>query len=113
VPSALVKRFLGAQAEQPYLGLTLQPVKAAYPGIAVAWVVTQIVPGGPAAQAGLVVGDRILGINGRLFHQPSDLTDWLDCLIPGQTLTLQMSQSEQLVICTLTVGQLSVQEQAA
>jgi predicted metalloprotease with PDZ domain len=93
--------------------MTLQPVNASYPGIVAAWVVTQIVPGGPAAQAGLVVGDRILGINGRLFHQPSDLTDWLDCLIPGQTLTLQVSQREQLVICTLTVGQLSVQEQAA
>ncbi|NJL47055.1 MAG: PDZ domain-containing protein [Leptolyngbyaceae cyanobacterium SM2_5_2] len=113
VPSELVRRFLGSQAEQPYLGLTLRPTKENFSRGTVAWIVTQVAPGSPAAEAGLVVGDRLLGINGRLFRQPSDLSDWLDCLVPGQTLALRVSQGGSLVICTLTVGQLPLQEQAA
>ncbi len=113
VPTALVSRFLSRQAEQPYLGMTLKPVEGEFSEPTVTWMITQVMPGSPAAQAGLVVGDRLLGINGRLFRQPSDLTDWLDCLVPGQTLALQISQGGQRVICTLTVGQLPLQEQAA
>ncbi|WP_017301305.1 S1C family serine protease [Nodosilinea nodulosa] len=113
IPTALVSRFLGAQREQPYLGIAVQPLAAIAVGGSPAWQITQVVPGSPAATAGLVAGDRILGLNGRLFRHPGDLTDWLDCLIPDQTLTLQVGQGGQTVVCTLTVGRLPTQEQAA
>ncbi|MBW4462734.1 MAG: S1C family serine protease [Nodosilinea sp. WJT8-NPBG4] len=108
IPSTLVQRFLNCQQEQPYLGITAQPRSES-----AAWTVTQVEIGSPAARAGLVAGDRILGINGRLFRQPSDLPDWLDCLIPDQTLAFHVSQGGQSVMCTPTVGHPPVQEQAA
>ncbi|MBD1873844.1 trypsin-like peptidase domain-containing protein [Nodosilinea sp. FACHB-131] len=108
IPSALVQRFLNCQQEQPYLGITAQPSSES-----ATWTVTQVEIDSPAARAGLVASDQILGINGRLFRQPSDLPDWLDCLVPDQTLALHVSQSRQLVVCTLTVGRPPVQEQAA
>lgn len=108
IPVALVERFLSSQHDQPYLGITAQPVPNS-----TAWTVTRVESGSPAARSGLVAGDAILGINGRLFHQPNDLPDWLDCLIPNQTLALQVSQGGQLIVCTLTVGRPPVQEQAA
>ncbi|MFQ4135758.1 S1C family serine protease, partial [Nodosilinea sp. PGN35] len=97
IPVALVRRFLGSQTEQPYLGLTVRPVTES-----AAWTVTQVVPGSPAARAGLVAGDVILGLNGRLFRQPGDLADWLECLVPDQTLALEISQGGQSTVCTLT-----------
>lgn len=108
IPSDLVQRFIGRQHDQPYLGITAQPVPNS-----TAWTVTRVELGRPAARSGLVVGDTILGINGRLFRQPSDLTDWLECLVPDQTLALQVSQGGQSIVCTLTVGRPPVQEQAA
>ncbi len=117
IPTALVQRFLGRQQDQPYLGITVQPPRpTAEEGESTAWLVTQVVPGGPAAQAGLVAGDRILGVHGvhgRLFRHPGDLGDWLDCWVPGQTLALQVSHGGQRVVCTLTVGRSPWQEQAA
>jgi serine protease Do len=108
IPSALVQRFLGRRADQPYLGITAQPV----PNSTV-WTVTRVESGSPAARSGLVAGDSIHGINGRLFRQPGDFTDWLECLLPGQTLALRVSQGGQLIVCTLTVGRPPIQEQAA
>lgn len=108
IPSALVQRFLNCRHEQPYLGITAQPASAS-----AAWTVTRVESGSPAAQAGLVAGDSLLGINGRLFRQPSDLTDWLECLVPNQALAIQVSHGGQSVMCTLTVGHPPVQEQAA
>lgn len=108
IPSALVDRFLSSQHDQPYLGITAQPVPNS-----TAWTVTRVESGSPAARSGLVAGDQILGVNGRLFRQPSDLPDWLDCLVPDQTLALQVSQGGQSIVCTLTVGRSPVQEQVA
>ncbi|MBD2108439.1 trypsin-like peptidase domain-containing protein [Nodosilinea sp. FACHB-13] len=108
IPTALVQQFLASQQEQPYLGITAQPNSES-----AGWTVAQVEAGSPAARSGLVAGDTILGINGRLFRQPSDLRDWLDCLVPDQTLALQVSQGGQSIVCTLTVGRPPVQEQAA
>jgi serine protease Do len=108
IPSALVERFLGRQHDQPYLGITAQPIPNS-----TAWRVTRVESGSPAARSGLVAGDAILGLNGRLFRQPGDFADWLECLVPDQTLALQVSQGGQSIVCTLTVGHPPVQEQAA
>lgn len=108
IPVALVQRFLSGQHDQPYLGITAQPVPNS-----TAWRITRVEPSSPAARSGLVAGDAILGLNGRLFRQPGDFADWLECLVPDQTLALQVSQGGQSIVCTLTVGRPPVQEQAA
>ncbi len=113
IPAALVQRFLGAQHDQPYLGLTMHPTAAIATGGLPEWEVAQVMPDSPAAKAGMVAGDRILGVNGRLFRHPSDLVDWLDCLIPDQTLVIQVGQGGETIACTLTVGRPPIQEQAA
>ncbi|MGG6238868.1 S1C family serine protease [Nodosilinea sp. AN01ver1] len=113
IPTALVQRFLGAQPDQPYLGIRVQPRAAIATEGRPEWVVAEVVPASPAARAGLVTGDRILGINGRLFRHPGDLMDWLDCLIPDQTLVIHVSQGGEPIVCTLTVGRPPIQEQAA
>lgn len=113
IPTALVQRFLATQHDQPYLGITVQPRAAIATGGLPQWEVAQVVPTSPAARAGLVAGDRILGINGRLFRHPGDLMDWLDCLIPDQTLVIHVGQGGEPIVCTLTVGRPPTQEQAA
>ncbi|MDN5919711.1 MAG: S1C family serine protease, partial [Pseudonocardia sp.] len=50
----------------------------------------QIVPGGPAAAAGVAVGDVITGINGHPVHTAQDLTAALAELNPGQAVPVQL-----------------------
>jgi putative serine protease PepD len=75
----------GETIERPYLGLTSA---AGLRGVEVA----AVVPGGPAADAGLEPGDRIVSIEGRQVSEPSDVTDALDGREPGQTITVELER---------------------
>lgn len=78
VPSNAVQRFLARQAGRRQLGLTVRPVTISRRGEpVVGLLVLEVAPGSPAAEAGLLIGDVLLGASGHLFRQPCDLADLL------------------------------------
>lgn len=68
-----------------YLGVTVQGSRSG--GL----VVSQVVSGGPADQAGLTEGDYVTALNGTQIGSQSDLSDALDELEPGATARLTVT----------------------
>jgi S1-C subfamily serine protease len=90
VPSNTVREVVprlarGEKIERPYLGLT---TAAGASGVEVAGVV----PGGPAANAGLEVGDRVVSVDGRPVAEPGDVIDALDGREPGESVTVEVER---------------------
>lgn len=82
-----------------YLGVTVQTSRGT--GL----VITQVVSGGPADEAGLEVGDAILSINGQRVDSQSDLSDVLNQLSPGAQSTLTvMDSTGSTSTVTVTLG---------
>jgi serine protease Do len=81
VSTKTVERFLRGGRSRPYLGVSLRPLllQQGYQrslGLMVLAVQTH----SPAAMAGVQIGDVLLGISGKLFTGPNDLTNYLkDC----------------------------------
>lgn len=91
VPSNDVERFLRRGAEQPYLGITTQPVQVRLEGRrALGLLVLETAPGGAAEAAGLLIGDVLIGVTGRPFSAPEDLLDALHDAGPGSALSLDL-----------------------
>lgn len=67
-----------------FLGIAGNPAPSGQSGV----VITQVVPGSPAAIAGLVAGDRIVSINGTAVDSPATLTNLLVPHHPGDRLTI-------------------------
>ena len=83
VPINLAKRIMDevvryGRVRAAWPGLSLQPVTPAlarrlgFPD-ASGWVVTDVMAGGPAARAGVKVGDRIRKVNGRVINTLDDV----------------------------------------
>jgi S1-C subfamily serine protease len=75
---------IGATA---FLGIQVQPAASAgisSPGVLIAG----IVPGGPAASAGLSAGDVITSIDGRAMTSPASVTSYLLTRKPGAKVTI-------------------------
>ncbi|MEW6734597.1 MAG: DegQ family serine endoprotease [Acidobacteriota bacterium] len=66
-------------------------------------VIDQIVPGGPAAEAGLQRGDIIHKVNTQPIRSVSDLSAVLKTLKSGDSITLQVERSGRLFFATLTI----------
>jgi len=76
VPSNAVKRFLGEPGGQLRLGLTMQPVvvstgarRQSLPAL----LILEAAPGSPAAEAGLGLGDILVGVDEQRFEDARDL----------------------------------------
>ena len=52
----------------------------------------EVTPGGPAADAGLRTGDVITGVDGRPVSEPSDVSEAIDGLQPGDTVQVEVSR---------------------
>ncbi|MFO0881381.1 MAG: PDZ domain-containing protein [Gemmataceae bacterium] len=76
---AAERRLAGLLAQAPYLGLT-------FAGSTL--VVKEVVPGGPAARAGLRAGDGVESINGLRVSGPGPLREQMQRLRPGDPVTL-------------------------
>jgi putative serine protease PepD len=90
VPSNTVRDVVprlarGEKIERAYLGLT---TAAGSSGVEV----QAVVPGGPAARAGLERGDRILSVDGHTVGEPGDVTDAIDAREPGDTVTVEVER---------------------
>jgi putative serine protease PepD len=87
VPSNTVREVLpklirGETIERPYLGVTTAP----HPDGA---EIQEIVPGSPAADAGLEPGDVITGVDGREVRDPDDILDAIKGLEPGDEVQVE------------------------
>jgi S1-C subfamily serine protease len=136
VPVSAIKRSIaqlqrGGGAEYAYIGVSTQ---ALYPQLAEKLgldadhgaLLAEVVPGGPADEAGLrggdekarfqgipyeVGGDTILAVDGRPVVQPDDLARYVSAHRPGDTVTLELlrpdGQREQVRV---TLGRRPVAE---
>ena len=77
---------------RPWVGLKLEAQRSSNPRDAIARgaVVAQVVPGSPAARAGMAPGDVIASVNGHLVHNSFD---W-----EGKLLDLRVGETAQLVV---------------
>ncbi|MEH1915806.1 S1C family serine protease [Nostoc sp.] len=74
VPSNAVEHFL-RQNSRPQLGVTLQPVLLGRRSLGL--LVLSILPNSAAKNAGVQIGDVLIGVSGRLFTSMNDLTKYL------------------------------------
>jgi serine protease Do len=91
VPSNAVQRFLGERSQGPRLGVTMQPVLVPLNGRrSSGLLVLDVASGSPADAGGLLVGDILVGMGGRLFNAPNDLFDTLQSTGSGVTVRLHL-----------------------
>ena len=96
VPSTVVQKWLAsAGVPRPFLGLELRPVELRShsrrgPARAAGLMVSGIRPHGPAEQAGLLLGDVLVGLDGAPLPHPSALSDALTGREPGEVALLDV-----------------------
>ena len=76
-------------------------------------LLASVVPGSPAAKAGLQPGDVIEAVNGRKIASPRDLALTVAGVAPGTDAKLQVSRDGQNREVALTVGEQPATEQTA
>jgi len=86
--------WLGLQVQDPESGAGSQGV-----------MVVDILPGSPAASAGLRVGDRIGAINGRPIGSRLELGRWVSAHPPGTALRLSVRRGNRVREVAVTLGE--------
>jgi len=96
--------------DQPDAAVVAEPSTSEEPGEAVRLVlyIDDVIPGGPAARAGLVAGDRIVAIEGKPIANFSDLSDAVRVMRgePGTTVSftyLRQGAAERRVTVTRAI----------
>jgi S1-C subfamily serine protease len=89
VPSNSVTQFLRRGAEGMGLGVVVRPVRE---GV----LVLEVEPGSPAARPSLMIGDLLIGANGRRFESIEDLGEAIRAS-QGGTLRLQFLRGDRAV----------------
>ena len=84
------------KAEHPWIGARLQLARN---GVLVA----AVVPGSPAAKAGLE-GDVIVAIDGKTVHTPADLADAVATHKPGDVVRLEVIRGGAREVVSVTLG---------
>lgn len=107
IPAAIVWKTAARILEhggsaRGYLGIVGQP--AQLPDARRALLVVNVASGGPAASAGLLVGDVILSLDGDPVASPEDLLDLLTGSRVGHTATLQLLRAGAPAEITVTIG---------
>jgi S1-C subfamily serine protease len=100
IPSSTVQKIVGSliehgQVVRPYMGISYEPVtprSATAQGLAVqnGVLVTDLPTGGPAANAGLQIGDIITHLNGEQIDQDNPLVNLLFRYEPGDTIDVEV-----------------------
>jgi serine protease Do len=104
VPSHMVERFLNGGEERPYLGVTLRGVRVPLAGTRVfGLLVFEVAAGSPAEQAGVWVGDVLIGSGGQPFKAAGDLARALRQASAGDTLPLDLIRGGKQIVCEVAV----------
>lgn len=85
---------------RPYLGVVIDQLSPSQPGVLVA----SVARGGPADQAGVTAGDRILAIDGQPVASLDDVAQILADKKPGQTVTLLVERGRKSQQISVTLG---------
>ncbi|MGI9149833.1 MAG: S1C family serine protease, partial [Chloroflexota bacterium] len=102
------------QVVHPFIGLQyvpLNPALAAQLGVQIqdGAVVGQVVPGSPAATAGLQPEDIITAIDGQPLQGESALAEAINGHKPGDTVTFSVLRRQQQMNLSVTLGELPTQ----
>jgi putative serine protease PepD len=105
VPIDLVKAELsklksGAKVAHAYLGVATSGTSTSTPGATLA----QVTPGGPAADAGLRVGDVVTRIGGAKIQNANDLVAAIAAHNPGDKVAINVSRGSETIQLTATLG---------
>ncbi len=93
---------LRGRVTRGYLGLAMQPVRA---GGARGLIVLGVDPGSPAAQAGVLLGDVLLAMDGQPLGSVREMLGRLDPGSVGQALSLRLLRGGQPLDLALVVGE--------
>jgi putative serine protease PepD len=77
----------GTEIKRPYLGVSTGDARTGTGA-----VVASVIPGGPAAAAGLQPGDRIVAIGGRKVTRSTDVSSAVTARKPGQQIEVRVSR---------------------
>lgn len=95
IPCATVNRFL-CGSHRLQLGVTLQPVVL---GRRIGLLVLSVLPTSVAENAGLQIGDLLVGVSGRALTRPDDLAKYLH---QNQTIPLQILRHGRQFVVYIT-----------
>jgi S1-C subfamily serine protease len=98
------------QVKRGYLGIAGQPVTLSEPqrgaaGREEALLVSAVTSGGPAAGAGVLVGDIVLSVDDAQVTSPEDLLDLLMAKGAGARVSLQLLRGVSPVVIAVTAGE--------
>lgn len=81
----------------------VHPAQLATLGVPCALKVTGVAPDGPAHQAGLMVDDYIIGLNGKPFSAVLEFQGSTRDFRPGQTITLNVVRASKPLAVSITL----------
>ena len=115
IPAATVKAVAeallkGGRIRRGYLGLgsypvVLPPALQSSLGQSAGLLVISVQPDSPAGSAGLLLGDVLVGVEGRPITEPADLLPMLDEDRVGREITLRIVRAGELREVRATVGE--------
>jgi serine protease Do len=98
IPSLTVEHFLHGNRQK--LGVTLQPVLVNSTNKRNLGLLVLSVNSGSAAEAaGVLVGDVLIGVSGKLFTSPHDLSNYLEHTNNSEPLPLQILRGGRQLVC--------------
>lgn len=68
-------------------------------------VITKVVPGSPAARAGLAMGDLLVSYNGKPVTSAAELAQIVQCSFPGTQGRLELVRQNHFLTVDITIGQ--------
>lgn len=66
------------------------------------WVVAEVSPGSPAAEAGILAGDDVRAINGTLLRNADDVSQSLTAIAPGQACSVAIARNDAVADVRMT-----------
>ena len=68
--------------------------------------IAQVLPGSPAAQAGIEAGDIVISVDGQAIREPVDLPRVTGMLMPGSRVSVELVRNDRPLTLTVIIGQL-------
>ncbi len=87
-----------------FLGIRLKLAAGPSPEDTLGVLVDGVIPGGPAAEAGIRRGDRILALEGQEMLNPSDVTLYVQAARPGDEIEMTVLRDSEILPVRVLLG---------